>query len=428
MEENIKNQRKQQFDSIEINKSLNKEKEEKINVNSKFDIKLNNSTLYNFEENKEDDNELDKFFNSKKFNNIISYYYSTAKYLKNSNEYFYIKSLIFNSRNFIPKINNIYYYRNNYKEEYINNFNQNNNYLYELNNNKFNGNIINNSEQEIYNNNSNNKQFNNLFINNYILNQRFFFGNNILNNSICNNGLNQNEGSEKNISNGINKSSDSTISNLNSQKNIINNIDCPPFIPSSYNEKNKVIYRTNTNDSSLKDKETDSTSSISEKKGEEEDENNYDSFNHSEKNKTIEQNLEKSEYLVEMFGRKGWICILCNNFNYETRVKCNRCGVVKKPKKIIDLRAKYEPKENKDIKDRSNKKGDWICMNCKNLNYSFRTLCNRCKIPKISSYLNTQILKKDSNKVQNYSKYSFSPSLVIFNNMNNINTNNGDKI
>ena len=418
MEENIKNQREVQFDSIEINKSLNKEKEQKIN-----NLKCVN------EEYRENSNELDNFFNSKKFNNIISYYYTTAKYLKNSKEYFDIKSLIFNSRNFIPKINNIYNYRNNYNEEYINNFNQNNNYLYEINNNIFNVNIINNPEQQIYNNNSNIKQYSNLFINNYILNQRLFIGNNILNNNICNNGLNQNEGCEKNILNGIYDSSESTISNLNSQKNIINNIDCPPFIPSSYNEKekNKVIYRTNTNDSSSKDKETDSTSSISEKKGEEE-ENAYDSFNHSEKNKTTKQNLEKSEYLVEMFGRKGWICILCNNFNYETRVKCNRCGVVKKPKKIVDLRAKYEPKENIDIKDRSNKKGDWICMNCKNLNYSFRTLCNRCKIPKVSSYLNTQILKKDSNKTHNYSKYSFSPSLVIFNNMNNINNNNADKI
>lgn len=26
--------------------------------------------------------------------------------------------------------------------------------------------------------------------------------------------------------------------------------------------------------------------------------------------------------------------------------------------------------------------GDWICMNCHNLNFSFRTNCNRCHIMK----------------------------------------------
>ena len=28
------------------------------------------------------------------------------------------------------------------------------------------------------------------------------------------------------------------------------------------------------------------------------------------------------------------------------------------------------------------RKGDWKCPNCKNLNFSFRFVCNRCKIPK----------------------------------------------
>ena len=28
------------------------------------------------------------------------------------------------------------------------------------------------------------------------------------------------------------------------------------------------------------------------------------------------------------------------------------------------------------------KPGDWICNNCQNLNFSFRTNCNRCHLPK----------------------------------------------
>ena len=35
--------------------------------------------------------------------------------------------------------------------------------------------------------------------------------------------------------------------------------------------------------------------------------------------------------------------------------------------------------KNKTIKE---KKGDWICLLCHNLNFAFRTRCNRCKAPK----------------------------------------------
>ena len=33
------------------------------------------------------------------------------------------------------------------------------------------------------------------------------------------------------------------------------------------------------------------------------------------------------------------------------------------------------------------KKVDWVCPLCHNLNYAFRTICNRCKIPKREVYL-----------------------------------------
>ena len=39
----------------------------------------------------------------------------------------------------------------------------------------------------------------------------------------------------------------------------------------------------------------------------------------------------------------------------------------------------YYKKRNKIIKD---KKRDWVCQLCFNLNYAFRTECNRCKVPK----------------------------------------------
>ena len=81
------------------------------------------------------------------------------------------------------------------------------------------------------------------------------------------------------------------------------------------------------------------------------------------------------DYTLEMFGRKGWICQECNNFNYETRKKCNKCHINKKMKKLSkNYNSAFE--ENKEL----NNGNDWTCSNCGNLNYSFRIMCNRCKI------------------------------------------------
>ena len=108
-----------------------------------------------------------------------------------------------------------------------------------------------------------------------------------------------------------------------------------------------------------------------------------------------------------MFGRKGWICKLCNNFNYETRIKCNRCGIMKKPKNIVDVSHRM---------NQNNKKRDWTCINCRNLNYSFRTVCNRCKIPKINFFADETTNFNNKEIFQNFPPYSFSPSFNYFNN------------
>ena len=83
------------------------------------------------------------------------------------------------------------------------------------------------------------------------------------------------------------------------------------------------------------------------------------------------------DYTLEMFGKKGWICQECNNFNYETRKKCNKCHINKKMKKL-HKNYNYDFEENKKL----NNGNDWTCSNCGNLNYSFRLMCNRCKIKK----------------------------------------------
>ena len=49
-------------------------------------------------------------------------------------------------------------------------------------------------------------------------------------------------------------------------------------------------------------------------------------------------------------------------------------------------------KKNKIFTERE---GDWVCHNCKNLNFAFRVECNRCHLPKPSED------KKDKNNNNN---------------------------
>ena len=45
-------------------------------------------------------------------------------------------------------------------------------------------------------------------------------------------------------------------------------------------------------------------------------------------------------------------------------------------------------KKTKNKKKKKNfvvKKGDWVCYNCKNINYSFRDKCNKCALDKEES-------------------------------------------
>ena len=110
------------------------------------------------------------------------------------------------------------------------------------------------------------------------------------------------------------------------------------------------------------------------------------------KNFTPFFSINKSKvFITEMYGRKGWICIFCNNFNYEGRNKCNKC---KKSlnQQIININYKNNKFEknleninNKNLNFLSGRIGDWICFSCKNLNFAFRDICNRCKISRKES-------------------------------------------
>lgn len=64
---------------------------------------------------------------------------------------------------------------------------------------------------------------------------------------------------------------------------------------------------------------------------------------------------------------------------------------------LIDYGYEFVPKSfnkmmlndnNKAQKTKNNCKKDWVCSFCKNLNFSFRKNCNRCKASKKNSQLN----------------------------------------
>ena len=102
----------------------------------------------------------------------------------------------------------------------------------------------------------------------------------------------------------------------------------------------------------------------------------------NEEKKKRKKKKKNDGITIEMFGRRGWICEQCNNFNYESRSKCNRCGVVKQPVLVSDMFSKDEIKRN----NKCDRKGDWCCHNCNNLNFAFRSICNRCQMKKEDSY------------------------------------------
>lgn len=203
--------------------------------------------------------------------------------------------------------------------------------------------------------------------------------------------------------------------NINSNKNtninnILTNLNQPTFIPSKYhqnnNQKKISLPRRNENENERdKDNEssTELTSSSTSNKGNN-DEQRLEVKNI--KNKFIKEKEESNDYLVEMFGKKGWICKLCHNFNYESRKKCNRCLVLKLPETILGF--KFKKKEKKDNsnnnngnKGRGRKKDDWFCINCRNLNYAFRKVCNRCNAPKTYSLMSDMMINTSLNYFEN---------------------------
>ena len=385
----LKTSKKSDSDFNEENMALTKNKESNLIVKFKLNSKTNIKPSRNFLPKPfiESEKDMNKDFPYEShINYIFLYYEKTIEHLKKYKK-------IYNNYNNIPKIENNF---NNIKDKYINE--KKNTFLTNINKNT-NTNINSNLKSDI-----NNYKYVNYFLLN---NSGKFYSNygmdTIYENKIRESKIKLVDDNIKKLNANINeeKSKDNLTENEN--KNLIINIDYPPFKPSVLNNQKEDIKKENNNSNIIAKS---SSNTI------------------FETNTNDNVSNEDDDYLIEMFGKRGWICLLCNNFNYETRIKCNRCGELKKPKKITNLKLKMK-KNQKEQKDNNNKSDNqnknWICSYCKNFNYFFRNICNRCKIEKT-----TQIVYNYNPNINNYINYSIYPAqpFLLFNNFQNIYINN----
>jgi len=105
----------------------------------------------------------------------------------------------------------------------------------------------------------------------------------------------------------------------------------------------------------------------------------------SEKAENIEKNAKQSKSCDIPDG--GWVCLVCQNYNFRGRMKCNRCGK-KRTKDDPEGKPSYllrkEGEEGLQVKQLRERLGDWLCVACRNINFCFRQQCNRCKREKSS--------------------------------------------
>lgn len=84
-------------------------------------------------------------------------------------------------------------------------------------------------------------------------------------------------------------------------------------------------------------------------------------------------------------NQNDWECSQCRNSNFGFRTECNRCGAPRNDRSggrdrrpFDDRRNPSQSRNPRQSKEQGGKQGDWECPQCQNLNFSFRTECNRC--------------------------------------------------
>ena len=110
---------------------------------------------------------------------------------------------------------------------------------------------------------------------------------------------------------------------------------------------------------------------------------------------------------------------ITNNYNNSNKIFDKKINNNNNNNNNINNKLKYSnkldinevKKKNKPFTER---KGDWICNSCKNLNFAFRLFCNRCHLD-----------KEKSEKINKFNNVNLYNNNIIINN-NNININNNN--
>lgn len=98
--------------------------------------------------------------------------------------------------------------------------------------------------------------------------------------------------------------------------------------------------------------------------------------------KSKRKHNEDNKYTTQMFGRRGWVCDQCYNFNYERRNQCNRCKLPKIAKQLHVENKEMQMNNTKTFDTNCNNLSqyDWLCSFCFNFNFFFSQTCDKCKL------------------------------------------------
>ncbi len=102
-----------------------------------------------------------------------------------------------------------------------------------------------------------------------------------------------------------------------------------------------------------------------------------------------------------------------NNYNVQSGLQnMNGNNMNHLPMYNLNRNGKKNEKKKKGFEERI---GDWVCMKCKNLNFSFRMICNRCKIPKADS---EKLYEEHLKNLYNYVKINEMYQSQVFSQQN----------
>lgn len=99
----------------------------------------------------------------------------------------------------------------------------------------------------------------------------------------------------------------------------------------------------------------------------------FDSSKNKYIEKSIEKKLEAKPYIPSKYRMNSFLGFNLSAFDF------------KLSNNTINILAKSEMDIKKKKRGFIERKGDWHCSNCKNINFAFRKECNKCKLAKEES-------------------------------------------